>query len=193
MPDTGAPWNIPYVAGTDLVSDYPTDSLALANAIASGLDAAGPAGIASNVVQVVKTDTFTTSSATPVTITGLSATITPTSASSKVLVIAQVVMGDVSTAGAAGHLIFTGGNAGNYVGDADGVRSQVWATRDVDGGQTVMVNQVGVYLDSPATTSATTYNVAMLPRLGRDTSTERGLTATPHVSVEARRRLPSLR
>ena len=33
MPDTGAPWNIPYVASTDLVSDWPADSLALANAI----------------------------------------------------------------------------------------------------------------------------------------------------------------
>jgi len=41
MPDTGAPWNIPYVESSDLVSDWPTDSLALANAIDSGLDAAG--------------------------------------------------------------------------------------------------------------------------------------------------------
>ena len=41
MPDTGAPWNIPYVESTDLVSDWPTDSLALANAIDAGLDAAG--------------------------------------------------------------------------------------------------------------------------------------------------------
>jgi len=41
MPDTGAPWNIPYVQSSDLVSDWPADSLALANAIDSGLDAAG--------------------------------------------------------------------------------------------------------------------------------------------------------
>jgi len=40
MPDTGAPWNIPYVASTDLVSDWPTDSQDLADAIADGLDAA---------------------------------------------------------------------------------------------------------------------------------------------------------
>ena len=40
MPDTGAPWNIPYVAGTDLVSDWPTDSQTLAQAIADGLDEA---------------------------------------------------------------------------------------------------------------------------------------------------------
>jgi hypothetical protein len=38
MPDTGAPWNIPYVEATDLVSDWPADSLALANAIVAALE-----------------------------------------------------------------------------------------------------------------------------------------------------------
>lgn len=38
MPDTGAPWFIPYVESTDLVSDWPTDSLALANAIVAALE-----------------------------------------------------------------------------------------------------------------------------------------------------------
>lgn len=41
MPDTGAPWYIPYVAGTDLVADWPTDSQELATAIEDGLNAAG--------------------------------------------------------------------------------------------------------------------------------------------------------
>ena len=58
MPDTGAPWNIPYVAGTDLVADWPTDSQTLAEAIADGLDAAG--GIV-QVVQTVKSDYFSAS------------------------------------------------------------------------------------------------------------------------------------
>jgi hypothetical protein len=38
MPDTGAPWFIPYVESTDLVSQWPTDSLALANAIVAALE-----------------------------------------------------------------------------------------------------------------------------------------------------------
>ena len=38
MPDTGAPWFIPYVESTDLVSAWPTDSLALANAIVAALE-----------------------------------------------------------------------------------------------------------------------------------------------------------
>jgi len=40
MPDTGAPWNIPYVAGTDLVADWPTDNQTMAEAIADALDTA---------------------------------------------------------------------------------------------------------------------------------------------------------
>ena len=40
MPDTGAPWNIPYVESADLVSDWPADSLLVANAVAAGLSAA---------------------------------------------------------------------------------------------------------------------------------------------------------
>ena len=38
MPDTGSPWFIPYVESTDLVSAWPTDSLALANAIVAALE-----------------------------------------------------------------------------------------------------------------------------------------------------------
>ena len=40
MPDTGAPWNIPYVEDADLVRDWPADSLAVADAVAAGLSAA---------------------------------------------------------------------------------------------------------------------------------------------------------
>ena len=39
MPDTGAPWNIPYVENADLVRDWPADSLLVANAVAAGLSA----------------------------------------------------------------------------------------------------------------------------------------------------------
>ena len=35
MPDTGAPWNIPYVAASDLVADWPTDNQTMAEAIAT--------------------------------------------------------------------------------------------------------------------------------------------------------------
>jgi len=84
MPDTGAPWNIPYVAGTDLVADWPTDSQTLATAIANGLD-----NVPIEVRQIVAaTDTVdrSTSSTSFVTAT-ISVTITPTAADSKIIVI----------------------------------------------------------------------------------------------------------
>ena len=38
MPNTGSPWFIPYVENTDLVRDWPADSLELANAIVAALE-----------------------------------------------------------------------------------------------------------------------------------------------------------
>jgi len=91
MPDTGAPWNIPYVAGTDLVSDWPTDSQALAEAVADGLDLA--AGLVA-VTSALKTDTFSASvtAGNNTAITGLSITHTLADASNKLLLIAFVGM-----------------------------------------------------------------------------------------------------
>ena len=88
MPDTGSPWNIPYVEPSDLVRDYPSDSEDLANAIADGLDEAGNAGIGSNVVTATNSSVFTTSSATYTPVTSMSVSITLSSATSKVLVFA---------------------------------------------------------------------------------------------------------
>jgi hypothetical protein len=59
MADTGNPWFIPFAEPSDLVRDWPALSSAVGTAVAAGLSAAGNAGIGSNVVQTVKTDTFT--------------------------------------------------------------------------------------------------------------------------------------
>jgi hypothetical protein len=121
---------------------------------------APPAGIGSNVVQAVKTDTFTTTSTSFTTVTGLSLSFTPTSATSKVLLIAQVSASLQNTQGV-GHFRFSGGNSGTYIGDAglsDQVRTAVgtfWGTGNNNG----QLPFVFVYLDSPATGSAITYAV----------------------------------
>jgi hypothetical protein len=118
-----------------------------------------PAGIGSNVVQTVKTDTFTTSSTTPTDITGLTLTITPSTATSKILLIAQIANG-TDTGNQLGYFRLNGGNADDFVGDAAGSR-----TRTVFGGLTVFSgnNWFGTYiisyLDSPATTSPVNYAV----------------------------------
>ena len=159
MPDTGAPWNIPYVENADLVSDWPADSLLVANAVAAGLDAAVLPGIGSNVVQTVKTDTFTTTSTSFVAVTGMSVTITPTSATSKVFVIVQLAVGAAADNTFAITEMTRGGTS-IYRGDAASNRVRaVFGGWDFPGGQKALYSQTIVYLDSPATTSATTYDV----------------------------------
>lgn len=117
------------------------------------------AGVGSNVVQTVKTDTFVTASTSYVTVTGLTATLTPTSASSKVLIIAQVAHA-LGVGSGYGHFQLAGGNTSGYIGDASSSR-----IRNVFGGGTnanadnTLILSTIVYLDSPATTSATTYEV----------------------------------
>jgi hypothetical protein len=152
MPDTGAPWNLPYPAPSDLVRNGPAQFEALADAVADGL-------LIKQVVQTVKTDTFVTSSATFVDVTGLAVTITPSTNTSKVLVIVQLTTAE-SQDGALGFWKVVGGNMGTYIGNTEGTR-----TRAVTGGHTRgetnggMQSQSIVYLDSPATGSAVTYQV----------------------------------
>jgi len=116
-------------------------------------------GVGSNVVQTVKTDTFTSTSATFVGITGMTATITPTTNTSKILVIVQLSHALGNFAGY-GHFKITGGNTSGYVGSG-AISNRIAA---VFGGissttQLNLVSEPIVFLDSPATTSATTYTV----------------------------------
>ena len=118
-----------------------------------------PAGGILQVVQAIKTDTFTVSTTGVAAVTGLSATITPTSSSSKVLVIANVAY---SRANGAEHGIFrlTGGNTSTYRGDSAGSRTPGnFGGGFSPNGQDDMALATITYVDSPATTSATTYGV----------------------------------
>jgi hypothetical protein len=164
MSDTGAPWNLPYPLPTDLVRDGADAIKDLAEAVADGLDAAGNPGIGSNVVSATKTDTFSTSSTSFTNVTGLSVTITPSSATAKVLLIAQVMFTATPTAGAEVAAIrIDGGNAANYVGDADGSRARAVSTNYAVTGdlapRSSAFGTTAVLLDSPTSGSPVTYNV----------------------------------
>ena len=114
---------------------------------------------ASGVVQVkstAKTDTFTTSSATFTDITGLSVSITPTSASNKILVIATYH--DSYTANENGFTRLMRDSTAIAVGDAAGSRPQCTAMIRGLSADDMQTNGIA-FLDSPATTSATTYKV----------------------------------
>lgn len=163
MADTGAPWNLPYPESTDLVRDGAQAIEDLAEDVAGALTKAYT-GIGTNVVQAVKTDSFTMTSSTFTTVTGLSATITPSATSSKVLIIAQIAHG-FNNANAYGLFQVTRGSTEIYRGDDESSRP-----RAVFGGDsqvntnTHLISSSIVYLDSPGVDTATTYNVQVRRR-----------------------------
>lgn len=120
------------------------------------------AGAVLQVQSVTKADTFTTTSTSYVDITGLSVSITPTSATSKILVMANLggntenalggapvilrnstVVNQAAAASNRGRGSFSGGL---HTGDGAGDTLMVYATSTT-------------FVDSPATTSAVTYKV----------------------------------
>jgi len=114
------------------------------------------------VVSTTKTDTFSTTSATFVDVTGLTVTITPSSTSSKVLLLAQISGANADL----NFMQFAGGNTSAYVGNAAGSRRRA-ASSGPDSGNTNSARSFPLmYLDSPATTSATTYAVQVARRAG---------------------------
>jgi len=111
------------------------------------------------VVQTTKSDTFSTNSASYVDVTGLSASITPSSASSKILVLVQY-----NSSASAGYPFakILRGSTDIYIGDASGSRTRVSTAAPATNGLRSFATQAIHYLDSPATTSSTTYKLQML-------------------------------
>jgi hypothetical protein len=157
----------PAVAGTTVLS-LPASSGTFITTGSSGQSiprAALPTGSVLQVVQTVKSDTFSTTAGagSPATITGLSASITPTSSSNKVMV--MVNFGEISGSENTTYAIFmfrngTKINAGNAAGSrsigtvAGGISSTTagnWA-----GNSTSIM-----FLDSPASISLLTYTFAI--------------------------------
>jgi hypothetical protein len=106
------------------------------------------------VVQTVKTDSFGTSSSTSYTdITGLSVSITPTSSSNKILVLCTV--GFSNTADALLQLLRDSTVIGSSTVGTGANRGFAFLSTEISGSLPLCIN----YLDSPSTTSATTYKV----------------------------------
>jgi hypothetical protein len=158
MPDTGAPYFIPFADSSDLVRDWPDLSEDVAEAVADAI----PRGLGLNVVQSVLTDIFTTTTTSFTTVTGLSASITPSSTSSKVLIIAQVTwaFSGGTFVDERGHFKVTRGGTDIYIGDTAGnrVRAVYGGSNRSDNVGAINSNSI-VFLDSPNTISSTTYRV----------------------------------
>ena len=106
------------------------------------------------VKQTVKDDSFTTTSGTPVDITGLSVDITPSSTSSKILVSVHIGTHDLTAAATYGYVLKRGSTSIG-VGTGDGTASTMAGTQNADRGE----GQSMMFLDSPASTSSQTYKL----------------------------------
>jgi len=139
----------------------------LATAAQSIAKASLPTGSVLQVVQGIKTDTFVSSATvTDTAVTGLTVSITPTSSSSKILVFCNLGIGSENSQGGAAKLTRTIGATVTQLSLADvaGSRSRSSfagsAYRGNASNYTNMLwHQSITYLDSPSTTSATTYGV----------------------------------
>ena len=134
-----------------------TDSSNIPAANLTGSLPAGMGGKVLQVLQAVKTDAFSTTSTSLVDVSGLSVSITPSSTSSKILVHIDLCL-----------------TASYYIGHAQLVRNSTLLYRADSAGNrpidTITFSQnpsndgisqrsSAMYLDSPSTTSATTYKV----------------------------------
>ncbi|ADD95059.1 hypothetical protein [uncultured Mediterranean phage uvMED] len=150
----------------------------------SGVPTGGGGGII-QIIQAVKTDTFTTTAAisSPAAVTGLACTITPTSSSSKILITSHVGCTGCTNNDFASrfHLYKGGSEISGAKGDASGSRTRYAFAFRSDNNHRYS-SQSMTYLDSPSTTSATTYQLymsvepsggsAVLNRSGQDSDGE---------------------
>lgn len=115
------------------------------------------------VVSTTKTDTFTTTSTSYTDVTGLSATITPSSTSSKVFVSFSVLVGATTSIGAFVTLT-DGSNNQLIVPDSPGSREPSVFRYNVDTNGSIPA--AFSFLHSPATTSAFTYKIRLKSSTG---------------------------
>jgi hypothetical protein len=134
-----------------------TNGAGIAAAALSGQvpDANAPSGSVIQVVSAVKTDTVSTQSTTFSDIVTVS--ITPTSASSKIFILASTNIG-ISDAGLRAMTRLARDSTAIFIGDASGSRERVsWQGGVYSVNSSHSINHT--FLDSPATTSAITYKL----------------------------------
>ena len=112
------------------------------------------------IVQTTKTDQFSTSSTSFVDVTGLSVSITPSSTSSKILVLAMVALGGGQLGTIHGKILR--GSTDLLVGDAASNRTRSNFSFVAYGIESTVPTCNFQYLDSPSSTSEQTYKVQIV-------------------------------
>ena len=126
------------------------------------------------VVQTTKTDAFTTASVSMVDITGFSVSITPSSTSSKILVLVTISI--ISNSGAYGAYVNLLRGSTNLISNSDGGAADTknaWTTGGgslaADANRQKLSPSIN-YLDAPASTSSLTYKCQMCTDGGSTTA-----------------------
>jgi hypothetical protein len=149
-------YGFPYPDPSDLVANYPALGQQLAEDVETEIAAS------SKVLQVLsaaKTDTFSTSSTSLADVTGLSVAITPATATNKILVTVHINAAVDNSAGGMFFAILRGATQ-IALGDAAGSRLQRTFPRFGSPANGYTDGTLSMtFLDSPATTSATTYKL----------------------------------
>ena len=110
------------------------------------------------VLQTVKTDTFSGTSTTFADITDMSVAITPAATSSKILVLYDIKFSQ--TTGYNAQLGLIRGSTQIYLGDAASARTRASSScYEAGSNGNPVYNLSGQYLDSPSSTSETTYKL----------------------------------
>ena len=163
------------IANGAVVADDLAAGAALSNLGTSRLARANmPAGSVLQVVSTTKSDTFSTTSSSLIDVTGFSATITPTATSSRILVTGTVCWSVSDSVPYLAYFILVRGSTPISIADAAGIRA-----RGTVGAQGIYNTDNNVFaplnfLDSPSSTSPTTYKIQTAVEGGRTVWVNRG-------------------
>ncbi len=161
MPDTGAPYNIPFLDGTEFVKDYPDFSEDLADAIVDGLDAAGGLVAVKHEIRTTPQTFSNVGGGDNRAVGGLSITHTMADANNRLIISAY--FGNAANSRGQGDVGIAVADDGTLIGiaDADGNRTQVGAGGAVATGASkrVVTMPSVTFVHEPGDTAEHTYTV----------------------------------
>ena len=173
----------------DIANSSGTINLAVdAGDIASGTlsNARLAAGTIIQVKYASKTDHQTITSTSYEDIVDLSVSITPTSTSSKILLIWSVVTGQDNNTGHCYLVVARDSTDNIFIADTDGSRTSAANVGNMPYGNSAMQILSNSFLDSPSTTSATTYKMRLKSSNGTNIEINRSERDTDSAAFDGR-------